>query len=112
MEKVNEKKINVRNIIMGIILMVGCISVGAISALPHQSETITAIINIPAQFNGHEDTVSQESVVVALESNVGVINGLDVTTLFKVKIIVAVAGFVFMLLGMTGLIPRFGGMGD
>jgi hypothetical protein len=107
-----ERKINVQNIIVGIILMAGCISIGAISAIPHQTEFITTIINVPAQFTEQKDTVSQESVEIALQSNVGVINAINVTTLFKIMVIVSVAGLVFVLLSTTGLAPRFGGMGD
>lgn len=107
-----ERKINFKNIIVGIILMAGCITIGAISTIPHQSEIITTIINVPAQFTEQKDTVSQESVEVALQTNQGVINVMTITTLFKVIVIVSVASIVFVLLSSTGLVPRFGGMGD
>jgi hypothetical protein len=109
---VSEPKINVRNVILGIILMCVCVSVGILSALPHQSEMVTEAINLPLQFTQQQETVSQEQVVIALQSNQAVIDVVLLTTFAKIAVIVAVAGIVFILLSTTGLIPRFGGMGD
>jgi len=107
------RKINIKNIILGVILMCGCAYIGATSAIPHQTELVTNIINIPMQFTEQKDTVSQESVVVALQSNVGVLNAIpDISSLVKIIIFVGIALLVFSFISMTGLVPRFGGMGD
>lgn len=109
-----ERKINNRNVILGIILMCGCVYAGAISTVPHQTELVTSVINIPTQFTAHEDKiVSQQEITVALQNNVGALDTISAgITLFKIVVIVSIAGIVLMLLAMTGLIPRFGGMGD
>ena len=108
--KNGEVKINNKNMLIGLVLMVVCVYIGAITTMPHQSEIITTAVNIPAQFAQEAQTpVKEETVTVALESNTAVINAINLTTMAKIIVIVCVAGIVFILLSTTGLIPRFGG---
>jgi hypothetical protein len=107
-----ERKINNRNIVVGIVLMCVCVYVGAISAIPAQAELVTSVINLPSHMTD-QNVVSQESVSVALQDNVAVINAIpDISSAVKIIIVVGVALVIFSLLSMTGLVPRYGGMGD
>jgi len=108
--KTSDVKINNKNMLIGLVLMIACVIVGAITTMPHQSEIITTAVNIPAQFSPEPQTpIKEETVTVALQSNIAVINAISITTIAKIIIIVSVASLVFVLLSTTGLIPRFGG---
>ena len=109
--KNGEVKINNKNMLIGLVLMVACVYVGAITTMPHQSEIITTAVNIPAQFSPEpqQAQIKEETVTMALNSNMAVINAVNLTTMAKIIVIVSIASIVFILLSTTGLIPRFGG---
>ena len=95
--KTGEVKINNKNMLIGLVLMIACVVVGAITTMPHQSEIITTAVNIPAQFSQEAQTpIKEETVTGALASNTAVINAINITTIAKVVVIVTVALIVFI----------------
>jgi hypothetical protein len=112
-----EVKINVKNLTLGLLLMLVCIYLGFTAMIPHQAEVVTAAVNLPLQIAGSKQPVSDVTVAEAIQNNQAAINSMQsvtdvgelIVTLCKIMVIVCVASIVFMLLNFTGLVPRFGG---
>lgn len=114
----DEVKINTRNLILGCILMIACVYLGAVSTMPHQTEIITTAINLPLQIAGSKDQISETSISDAINNNEAALNSVQtatdlselVITVIKLSIIVAIMTIVFFMLSLTGIAPRMGGM--
>jgi hypothetical protein len=103
--------INFRNVLIGIVLVVACVYIGANGTLPHRNEIVTGIVNIPSNLDESQQHFTEHDVVYNSQAGISAVDMLN-NTLVKVIIISSIAGFVFALISMTGLSPRFGGMGD
>lgn len=107
-----EVSINKKNLCLGILVAIFCVYVGVVAAIPHQSETVTAIVNVPSYFSKDINTVSGDSVSVALNSNTAVLYSSQcaIGSLPSMGILILVIIVMFVFISGLGGMCRCGGM--